>query len=159
MAVFAFAVTPHPHIIALAILCQIKPLKCSRYDAMACYVWWYKVQHTESSLIARFMGPTWGPSGADRTQVGPMLDPWTLLSGIFLLWQITSLQRDMGVMGSLFTGNSTFYSTSLFWTVINDLIKVASCGHHDVSNTRQRDCLFNKLLSLTANKHQISVCL
>ena len=26
------------------------------------------------------MGPTWGPSGADRTQVGPMLAPWTLLS-------------------------------------------------------------------------------
>ena len=24
-------------------------------------------------LIARLMGPTWGPSGADRTQVGPML--------------------------------------------------------------------------------------
>ena len=32
-------------------------------------------------LIAEFMGPTWGPSGADRTQVGPMLAPWTLLSG------------------------------------------------------------------------------
>ena len=31
------------------------------------------------TLIARFMGPTWGPSGADRTQVGPMLAPWTLL--------------------------------------------------------------------------------
>ena len=32
-------------------------------------------------LIARwFMGTTWGPSGADRTQVGPMLAPWTLLS-------------------------------------------------------------------------------
>ena len=27
------------------------------------------------SLIARFMGPTWGPSGADRVQVGPMLVP------------------------------------------------------------------------------------
>ena len=27
------------------------------------------------------MGPTWGPSGADRTQVGPMLAPWTLLCG------------------------------------------------------------------------------
>ena len=24
------------------------------------------------TLIARFMGPTWGPSGSDRTQVGPM---------------------------------------------------------------------------------------
>ena len=34
------------------------------------------------SLTARLMGPTWGPSGAGRTQVGPMLVPWTLLSGI-----------------------------------------------------------------------------
>ena len=32
------------------------------------------------SLIARFMGPTWGPVGAGSTQVGPMLAPWTLLS-------------------------------------------------------------------------------
>ena len=31
------------------------------------------------------MGPKWGPSGADRTQVGPMLAPWTLLSGSVLL--------------------------------------------------------------------------
>ena len=31
--------------------------------------------------VARFMGPAWGPSGADRTQVGPMLAPWSLLSG------------------------------------------------------------------------------
>ena len=37
--------------------------------------------HGITTLIARFMGPTWGPSGADRTQVGPMLAPWTLLSG------------------------------------------------------------------------------
>ena len=36
-----------------------------------------------TSLIARCMGPTWGPSGAGRTQVGPMLAPWTLLSGMY----------------------------------------------------------------------------
>ena len=30
-----------------------------------------------TTLIARFVGPTWGPSGADRTQVGPMSAPWT----------------------------------------------------------------------------------
>ena len=35
-----------------------------------------------TSLIARFMGPAWGPSGADRTKVGPMLAPWTLVSVI-----------------------------------------------------------------------------
>ena len=34
-----------------------------------------------TTQIARFMGPTWGPPGADRSQVGPMLAPWTLLSG------------------------------------------------------------------------------
>ena len=36
---------------------------------------------TDLILILSFMGPTWDPSGADRTQVGPMLAPWTLLSG------------------------------------------------------------------------------
>ena len=38
--------------------------------------------NTPYSLIARFIGPTLGPSGADMTQVGPMLAPWTLLSGL-----------------------------------------------------------------------------
>ena len=32
----------------------------------------------------RFMGPKWGPSRADRTQTGPMLAPWILLSGDIL---------------------------------------------------------------------------
>ena len=36
----------------------------------------------EGFLIARFMVPTWGPSEADRTQVGPMLAPWILLSRV-----------------------------------------------------------------------------
>ena len=44
-------------------------------------------------LIARFMGPTWGPSGADRTQVGSMLAPWTLLSG-----SITNTYNIMGLL-------------------------------------------------------------
>ena len=35
-----------------------------------------------TSLIAKFMGPTWESPGADRTQVGPMWATWTLLSGI-----------------------------------------------------------------------------
>ena len=42
-------------------------------------------------LIERFMGPTWGPSGADRTQVGPMLAPWTLLSGYIYIHLISSI--------------------------------------------------------------------
>ena len=34
------------------------------------------------------MGPTWGPPGADRSQVGPMWATWTLLSGALQLWKI-----------------------------------------------------------------------
>ena len=40
-------------------------------------------------LIARFMGPTWGPSGANRTQMGPMLASWTLLSRM-AIWCVIS---------------------------------------------------------------------
>ena len=45
------------------------------------YYRWFTLCASLTALIARFMGPTWGPSGADRTQVGPMLASWTLLSG------------------------------------------------------------------------------
>ena len=44
-------------------------------DDMPDYFHWIPNQiwphSTETTLIARFMQPTWGPSGADRTQVGP----------------------------------------------------------------------------------------
>ena len=40
------------------------------------YIW--RCDDSNRTLIARFMGPTWDPSGADRTQVGPMLAPWIL---------------------------------------------------------------------------------
>ena len=33
------------------------------------------VTHLKITMIARLVGPTWGPSGADRTQMGPMLAP------------------------------------------------------------------------------------
>ena len=36
------------------------------------------------SQIAKFMGPTWGPSVSCRPQIGPMLALWTLLSEVFL---------------------------------------------------------------------------
>ena len=44
---------------------------------------------TYFTQIARLMGPTWGPPGDDRTQVGPMMAPWTLLSGNILFYICT----------------------------------------------------------------------
>ena len=37
--------------------------------------------NNRATQIARLMGPTWGPPGSCRPQRGPMLAPWTLLSG------------------------------------------------------------------------------
>ena len=53
------------------------------------------------SLIARFVGPTWGPSGADRVQVGPMLAPWTLLSGMSFhnYYLLVSQQSQRAIVG------------------------------------------------------------
>ena len=36
--------------------------------------------NTATTQIAKFMGPTWGPPGSYRPQMGLMLAPWTLLS-------------------------------------------------------------------------------
>ena len=38
---------------------------------------------SESAQMAKFMGPTWGPLGSCRPQMGPVLAPRILLSGIF----------------------------------------------------------------------------
>ena len=40
-------------------------------------------KYPPSAQIVRFMGPTWGPPGSCRPQMGPMSAPWTLLSGWF----------------------------------------------------------------------------
>ena len=50
-----------------------------------------KILIGEIPLIARFMGPTSGPSLTDRTQMGPMLAPWTLLS--WSASMVTSVQE------------------------------------------------------------------
>ena len=56
--------------------------------------------------IAKFMGPTWGPPGSCRSQMGPVLALWTLLSGKTILicqksavlgiWNVTLCQYICG---------------------------------------------------------------
>ena len=75
----------------------------------------------KTALIARFMGPTWGLSGADRTQVGPMLAPRTLLSG----WLTNLCPSDVHTVGILsvleyviaacFRKVWVFFWKGLFW--------------------------------------------
>ena len=55
-------------------LTKPEDVELAKYDFKYIFCW------SRVSQIAKFMGPTWGPSGADRSQVGPMWTPWTLLS-------------------------------------------------------------------------------
>ena len=52
--------------------------------------------------IAKLMGPTWGPHGSCRPQMGPMLAPWTLLSGTLCALLCT-------------VGLWTYHAKSLHW--------------------------------------------
>ena len=45
----------------------------------------------KTSQITKFMGPTWAPPGSCRPQMGPMLAPWTWLSGISIIRQGISI--------------------------------------------------------------------
>ena len=44
------------------------------------------------SQIAKFMEPTWGPPGSCWPQMGPMLAPWILLSGLTNMWYVKRYQ-------------------------------------------------------------------
>ena len=47
-----------------------------------------------TTQIAKFMGPTWGPAGSCRSQMGPMLAPWTLLSVSDLLEHMAFVETE-----------------------------------------------------------------
>ena len=71
------------------------------------------------SQILRFMGPTRGPPGSCRPQVGPMLAPWTLLSGITHLGPRDSIVSSIPINGKYicpapFTPHSALFSWSYF---------------------------------------------
>ena len=61
-------------------------VKRSKWTAMRCMNSIIHCLHTDAKYqytqITKFLGPTWGPPRSRWPQMGPMLAPWTLLSGI-----------------------------------------------------------------------------
>ena len=62
--------------------CQLVWAIIWRNDSLGCW----RIRHSASLGLlstpdSKIHGANMGPSGADRTQVGAMLAPWTLLSG------------------------------------------------------------------------------
>ena len=70
--------------------------------------------------ITKFMGPTWGPLGPVGPQMGPMLVPWTLLSG-------TVSRTSYLYYENHYTGETTF----LHWNGhVMIYIVIAGLSHH-----------------------------
>ena len=64
---------------------------------------WYPQRIHMISLIARFLGTSWGPSGADRNKVGPMLAPMN-----FAIWDVWRKRNDH------VSGDKVFHSFSIY---------------------------------------------
>ena len=60
------------------------------------------------SQIARFMELTWGPHGSCRPQVGPILAPWILLSGMLIFPRTVT------------TDNSQLLHEGEMWDIIHE---------------------------------------
>ena len=60
------------------------------------------------SQIAKFMGPTWGPPGCCRPQMGPMLAPWTLLSGL-LVFTVSQSYREHQWVKQVYWSSKDYY--------------------------------------------------
>ena len=73
----------HPTSVFIFLESMVMWMMWFRMEWIACLVPFNNLANIKLmvTLIERFMGPIWGSSGADRTQVGSMLTPWALLSG------------------------------------------------------------------------------
>ena len=108
-----------------------------------------------TALIARFMGPRWGPPGVDRTQVGPMLAPWILLYGC----PITGVNWP-GILSCycyVALHNCCRRHTDCSGTFCT--LQRRHNGGDGVSNHQTHDCLLNRLFKCRSKKHQSSASL
>ena len=75
--------------------------------------------------IAKFMGPTWGPSGSCRPQMGPMLAPWTLLSGyVHTAWTACNSRSLSNIEGRCYR--------EISWDLLQNCLQNIDVMHDDV---------------------------
>ena len=83
---------------------------------------------------------TWGPPGSCRPQMGPMLAPWTLLSGVFC-----STEKWSNRLMMLSPANDTNLHVHIY-------IRVTSHDHWNISSHRSLDFLLKSVYRVTAKK-------
>ena len=117
------------------------------------------------SQIIRLMRPTWGPPGSCRPHMGPMLAPWTLLSGVLcccyctILWP-GHLQALRDYVWVSYGYGTSFWKIWIYSVTGVILIQILTTiplrwrhnGRDSVSNHQPRDCLLNPLFRCRSKK-------
>ena len=75
---------------------------------------------TVLAQIAKFIGPTWGPSGSCRPQMGPMWVPWILLLGSCQTSsQVTGDLWSRGVLAKRYNASKqVLYNEYMYYVII-----------------------------------------
>ena len=118
------------------------------------------------SQIAKFMGPTWGPPGSCRPQMGPMLAPWTLLSGMVTQNGIKLSTIEPYVRNDLYEICEILFplaiclceqcsSTTHLWnhrSITQTIITMTYYGRDGISNHQPYHCLLNRFFRRKSKK-------
>ena len=86
------------HIKAMSALCNFPKIKLRFRGSVIFLLTKQLLTHWPLTQIAKFIGPTLGPPWFCRPQMGPMLSPWTLLSGLL----------DVTVILKLWSSNASY---------------------------------------------------
>ena len=119
-----------------------------------------------TTQIAKFMGPTWGPPGSCRPQMGPMLAPWTLLSGQLinclickLFWLTTNgnqnfaslalCEENLPVAGGFPSQRAIMWKAFPEWNCfIHKLLNINQVNSGHCTNLHNQRILWKEVLSL-----------
>ena len=93
--------------------------------------------HYNTTPDSKVRGADMGPSGADRTQVGPMLAPWTLLSGYCLVTVLSSYWERRSLYWNWFCS----WYVSLYYLLPGDYVSTYSAFFPGEPDTGETGCL------------------
>ena len=101
--------------------------------------------------IAKFMGPTWGPPGSCRPQMGPMLAPWTLPGSYRVQnginsWWLLSLCTSLSYQHYRWCGKSSCMVLILQWCIRSEALHAGKVSQLLTKSSSVSICSRKKLL-------------
>ena len=121
------------------------------------WIWILNLSY-RTTKIATFMGPTWGPPGSCRREMGLMFAPWTLLSGhasrtnAQVQCCASVIYININWLWNVFINTNQTFRTLLYWIVpwCGDLDKncriSSSSYQHQLTHSTSSQCRGNLVM-------------